>query len=531
MDISCDFGYLLVMPLRPENLPADPARLTQMVLELDAENESLRVLVKTLRTALFGAKSERQRPVDPDQIALDLGDLAAAAAASANDNAAGDGGKPSRPPRKAAQRNMGALPRHLPRHDVVIEPETTGCPCCGGALHRIGEDISEVLDVIPAILRVLRIIRGKYGCRSCETAVIQAPAPARVMDGGMVSTALVAHVVVAKFAWHLPLYRQVQMLGGQGIVLDRSTLAQWAKRAAWWLRPLYEGLLRYIHSHARVYCDETPLPRLAPGRGRTKVCQLWAHAVDDRPWQGPAHPAVAYVFAEGRGKAEITKQLAGFEGILQVDGYAAYKGLAGPIRLAFCLAHARRKFFAVAKATGSATAQEMIDRIAEVYAIEERVRGQSAERRRAVRQVETRPIMEGLKARLVAVDADISAKSSLAGAIRYTLGHWDGLVAFLDDGRIDVDSNAVERTMRPIGLGRKNSLFAGNEEGGETWAILASLINSAKLSGLDPFTYLNDVLERIVSGRTKANDLASLLPWAWKAERAAAGAAAPAWAA
>lgn len=511
------------MPLDRDQLPQDPADLAQMVLRLDAENAELRQTVASLKALIFGAKSEKAAVIDPDQGALDLGDLATAATPVANDNASRTAARPSRP-RRPAQRNVGALPRHLPRVVTVIEPASTACPCCARRLHKVGEDVAEALDVIPAIVRVLRTIRPKYACRACDGALVQAPAKPRVVDGGMASTALVAHVVTAKFAWHLPLYRQAQMFAGQGVVLDRATLVFWVRRAAWWLKPLYDRLLLYIRAQQRVFCDETPLPRLDPGRGRTKVCQLWAQAVDDRPWQGPARPAVGYVFAEGRDTAAVQEQLASFTGILQVDGYAAYKALVrqrqgAPIRLVFCLAHARRKFVAVFKTTRSEVAREVIARIGEVYAIEERIRGTTAAARRGVRQAESRPILAALKARLMAVLGEISGRSSLADAIRYALGHWDGLTAFLDDGRIDVDTNAVERTMRPIGLGRKNALFAGSTAGGRDWAILASLINSAKLNGIDPFTYLADVLERIVSGEVKANALDRLLPWTWQAER------------
>ncbi len=277
---------------------------------------------------------------------------------------------------------------------------------------------------------------------------------------------------------------------------------------------------------------ETRMPVLDPGRGRTKTCQFWAHAVDDRPWSGPSPPAVAYVFADGRGKGKIAAQLVDYAGILQVDGYVAYKSLAkdvreaGAIRLAFCLAHARRRFVKVYKTTKSPFAQEVIERIAAIYAIEESVRGTSAEIRLAARKNETGPLMAELKMRLTGVLKDISSKSPLAEAINYTLGHWDGLNVFLTDGRVEVDTNTVERSMRPIALGRKNSLFSGSEGGAESWAILASLLNTAKLNGLDPQTYLCDVLERIVSGRTKNHQLHELLAWNWKAAREAANRAA-----
>ena len=419
--------------------------------------------------------------------------------------------------------------RHLVRCEEVIEPESTICSCCGHRLERIGEDVSEALDMVPALLRVIRTIRPKYACRACTAHVVQAPARSRVMDGGMATTALVAHVVVSKFAWHLPLYRQAQIFAGYGIDIDRGTLGSWAGRAAWWLKPLYERLLAFIRSQPRLFCDEPRLPRLDPGRKRTKVCQLWAQAIDDRPWQGPAPPAVGYVFAESRGTAEIEAQLATFDGVLQVDGYAAYKSLAkrrrksnvAPLRLAFCLAHARRKFVEVVKTTGSTEALAVIATIAEIYRIEDRIRGMNAEDRLSVRKAASAALMAGLKTRLKTLMAEVSVKSALGKAVAYTLAHWHGLIAFLDDGRIEVDSNIVERSIKPVCLTRKNALFAGSSRGGETWAVLASLVNSAKLNDLDPETWLADVLEQIVSGAVPVNRLDDLLPWNWKAEREA----------
>jgi hypothetical protein len=248
--------------------------------------------------------------------------------------------------------------------------------------------------------------------------------------------------------------------------------------------------------------------------------------VDDRPWGGPAAPAVVYVFAQGRGLKEIRAQLAGYQGLLQVDGYAAYKGLAkpgrtpGPIQLAFCLAHARRKIMDVYKITRSAFAAEVIGVFGQIYAIEAQIRGRSAEERAAVRAAQTAPIMAELKRRLEDELAGLSSKSKLAKAIRYNLAHWAGLTRFLSDGRLEPDTNTVERTMRPIALGRRNYLFAGDEGGAETWAILASLLMTARLNDIDPLVWLSDVLEQIVSGRAKANDLRRLLAWNWKADRA-----------
>jgi transposase len=518
------------MPLRREDLPADPDQLADLALRLAADNERLRATLHSVNTLHFGARSERLATMVDAQMTLGLGDLATDASpppAPANDDMPGKVKTSLRSARQPARRNLGALPKHLPRREQIIEPDSTLCPCCTGQMHRIGECVHEALDVVPAILRVLRTVRPKYGCRACESAVAQAQAPSRLITAGMASTALVSWVVVSKFAWQMPLNRQAQMLAGYGVTLDRSTLVHWVDRAAWWLEGLYDLLLRTIHGFPHMFCDETPLPVLEKGRRHTRKCRLWAHAVDDRPWQGPAPPAVAYVFATGRDTEAITAQLGDrFAGVLQVDGYAAYKALAkrgkpGRIRLAFCLAHARRKFVAVHKTTQSPAALEVLRQIAAVYAIEERIRGGTAEQRRTAREAESRPLMEALKRRLTALLEEVSVKSTLAKAIRYTLGHWDGLTMFLADGRIEVDSNTVERTMRGIALGRHSYLFAGSERGARNWAILASLLTTAKLNGVDPLTWLTDVLERIVSGRTKSHQLRDLLPWNWKAAQAA----------
>ena len=512
------------MPLRLEDLPRDTEALRALALSLAAENEALKAAIRQINAQAFGPRSERgANLVAEGQLGLELGDLPQPPEPESEGEA-----KPpvERGRRKPARRNIGRLPSCLPRVIEVLEPASTTCACCSGVLHRIGEDIAEALDVVPARVRVLRTIRPRYACRACEGGVVQAPARLRLLEGGMATTALIASVAVWKYAWHLPLNRQVHMLAGQGVSLDRATLAKWMKKAAWWLKGLYQRQLEAIHAHPRLFCDETRLPVRKTGRRRTHTGQLWAHAVDDRPWGGPAAPAVVYVFAQGRGHKEIRAQLASYQGLLQVDGYAGYKALAqpgrepGPIQLAFCLAHARRKFAEVYKTTRSAFAAEVIGVFARIYRIEGQVRGRAAEDRRAARQSETAPIMAKLKRRLEEELAGLSSKSSLAGAIRYTLGHWAGLTRFLSDGRLEPDNNSVERTMRPIALGRRNYLFAGDDGGAQTWAILASLLNTARLNDLDPYLWLNDVLEQIVSGQAKANDLDRLLAWNWKADRA-----------
>ena len=510
------------MSIDVDSLPRDPDLLIRLVLELQAKNADLAERIAAFERLVFGTRSERVVVADPGQDELDLGDHVAGAV---DDNAVPERTVALSCLRKPAKRNVGALPTHLPRVERIIEPETKKCSCCEGSLHRIGEDIAETLDVIPAVMRVIRTIRPKYACRTCETGITQAPAAERMVNGGMASTALVAHVAVAKFAWHLPLYRQAQMFAGQGVALDRATLGGWIGRAAWWLRPLYERLLGHIRSQEYIFCDETPLRRLDPGRGRTKVCQLWSQAVDHRPWRGPSPPAVGYVYAEGRRATEVEAQLSSFAGVLHVDGYSAYKTLAKSsrhgdrIRLVFCLAHARRKFETVLKLTNSEIAAEVIILIRQIYEIERRITGASAGERLAVRQAEARPLMGKLHAVATKASGEISRQSSLARAIRYMFAHWNGLTAFLEDGRLSVDTNVVERSMRPIALGRRNSLFVGSAGGGRSWAILASLINTAKLNGVDPFTWLSDVLERIVSGAVKIKELDCLLPWHWQARR------------
>lgn len=514
------------MALRPETLPRDPDHLIELLLASEGKIESLQATIRSLKDMIFGSRSEKLAVIVAEQMALGLDETNATAPEPANDDRPAEAQKPAGK-RKKSKRNIGALPKHLPRHEVVIEPDSMECPCCAGKLHRIGETASEALDRIAAVVRVVRTVRPKYACRACEEVIVQAKAPTRLIESGMATTAFVSHIVVAKYGWYSTLYRQMQILAGYGVTIDRQTLSRWIKEAARMLKSLYERQLDAMHLHSRLFCDETRMPVLDPGKGHTNICQLWAHATDDRSWRGPAPPAVAYVFAGGRGKKEIATQLATFSGTLQVDGYGAYKALAkdkraaGAIQLAFCLTHARRKFVAVFKSTASPFAQEVVERIAAVYVIEKTIRGLEADQRRAVRQAQTKPLMEALKARLDATKDGLSIQSPLTKAINYTLNHWAGLILFLGDGRLEPDTNIVERSIRPIAIGRRNSLFCGDEGGGESWAILSSLINTCKLNEIDPETYLTDVLERIVSGRTKNNQLDELLVWKWKAAREA----------
>ena len=506
-------------------LPDDPATLQQMLREvvsaaaqLNAENDKLRLLIQRYLRHRFGPRSEQ---LDPDQLQLGLEDLeqeiAASESAQDADEVLGDQRR-----RRASQpnRNRGGLPAHLPRVEVIIDVESKQCPCCRGRLHAIGEDVSEMLDIIPAQLRIKVIRRPKYACRSCESAIVQAPAPERPIDGGMATEALIAHVVVSKFLDHLPLYRQSQILARQGIMLDRSTLSSWVGRACWWLKPLYDLIVKTVLSSDSLLADDTTLPVLDPGRGRTKTGRLWCYAVDQRPWGGSAAPAVAYIYSEDRKAERPASHLAAFRGTLQVDGYSGFKSLAegrpeGAIRLAFCWAHVRRRFYEIQAANGSPLATEALKRIAALYKIEAEIRGHPAETRQAIRRERSHPLVEELHAWLQQQLNRVSGKSAIAEAIRYALNHWQGLIVFLDDGRIELDTNAVERAIRPVALNRKNTLFAGSDSGACHWATIMTLIQTAKLNGIEPMSYLTDILQRIVSGRTKSHELESMLPWNW----------------
>ena len=365
--------------------------------------------------------------------------------------------------------------------------------------------------------------RPKYACRACEQAVVQAPAPERLIKGGLPTEAMVAHVLVAKYAWHLPLYRQAQMLAAQGLDIKRAILAFWVGYAAAELKPLYLRMRELILASGKIAVDETVAPVLDPGRGRTKKGYFWAIARDDRSWGGTDPPAIVYSYAPGRGAVHALKLLDHYRGVVQCDGYAAYKTLAAAapgeaITLAFCWSHLRRHFFDIAKGGNAPIASEALERIAALYAIEKAIRGQSADARRAARQHKSKPLVLALKVWLEQQLARVSGKSLIAEAIRYALHHWDGLTRFLDDGRIELDTNIVERGIRPIVLNRKNALFAGHDQGADNWACIASLIETCKMHGVDPQAYVTDVLTKLVH-LWPASRIDELMPWAWAAER------------
>ena len=515
-------------------LPVDIEALQALVAAAHAERDAalaerdqalsqidrLRHLLRQLQRAQFGRRSEK---LDPEQLLLALEDIEQALAGNEADDDKKDP-VAARARGEKRRANRGALPAHLPRVDVTIEPEDTNCPCCRAPMHVIGEETSQRLDVVPAQFRVIVTHRPKYACRACEEAVVQAPAPERLIKGGLPTEAMVAYVLVAKYAWHLPLYRQAQMLLAQGLDIKRAILAFWVGYAAAELKPLYLRLRELILTSGKIAVDETVAPVLDPGRGRTKKGYFWAIARDDRPWGGTDPPAIAFSYAPGRGAVHGLKLLEHYRGIVQCDGYAAYKTIAGAasgeaIMLAFCWAHLRRGFFDIAKGGNAPIASEALERIAALYAIEKTIRGKSAGERRAVRQERSKPLVLALKTWFEQQLARVSGKSLIAEAIRYGLNHWDGLIRFLDDGRIELDTNIVERGIRPIVLNRKNALFAGHDQGAENWACIASLIETCKLHGVDPQAYFTDVLTKLVN-LWPASRLDELMPWAWAASRA-----------
>lgn len=509
-------------------LPEEPAALRALLLAalaerdgmaaerdaLAAQNERLHHLLLKLRRQRFGRKSER---LPEEQLLFAFEEIEATLATHAAE-AEQRSAELRRKRAEGRRSNRGRLPAHLPRVEVVLAPESGACPCCQGPLVEIGADTSERLDVIPAQFRVVVTKRPKLACRACAGVVLQAPAPARLIEGGLPTEASVAHVLVARYADHLPLYRQAQILARQGIVLGREVLAAWVGSAAAEIGPVVRRMREILLASPRLFADETTMPVLDPGRGQVKKGYAWAIARDDRPWGGTDPPGVVFRYAPGRGREHAEALLAGYRGILQCDGYAAYKGLAagGAVVLAFCWSHVRRGFYELARKQAAPIATEALQRIAALYAVEAAVRGQSAEARRAARQVRSRPLAEALFVWFEAQLARLPGGSPTAEAIRYALNHREGLLRFLGDGRIDLDTNTVERAIRPICLGRKNALFASGDEGGARWAAIASLVETCKLNGVDPQRYFTDLLTRLVN-RWPNSRIDELMPWCWAA--------------
>jgi transposase len=418
----------------------------------------------------------------------------------------------ARRPRIKTRRTARALPAHLPRRTVVHSPESCQCPECGSLLRRLGEDVSEMLDYVPGYFQVIRHVRPKLSCAQCSK-VVQRSAPHRPIDRGLPSAALLAQVLVSKYADHCPLYRQASIYRRAGLELDRATLASWVGEASDLLDPLVGALGRYVLAAYKLHADDTPVPVLDPGRGRTKTGRLWTYVRDDRPAAGPDPPALWYRYSPDRKGERPREHLRSFQGILQADGYAGFAQLYEGARIleAACWAHARRKYYDLYAIDRSPVATDALRRIGELYAIERQIRGALPEVRCRVRRERSAPILEALREWLQATLRTVSAKSPLAGAIHYTLVRWTALTRFVDDGRIELDNNTAERAIRPLVLGRKNYLFAGSDAGGERAANIYSLIGTCLLNHIDPSAYLRHVLALI--GEHPINRIEALLPW------------------
>lgn len=522
------------------DLPEDPALLKALIAQLQAQNtkltttlrahdlvvQALRLQIARLRKQAFGKSSEKiEREIEQLEFALedvlvsvaqqglvtsDQDDSEAQAAAASAETTPGP--RPSRRPRVSAD---------TPRQRHELDPGST-CPECGGELRLVGEDVSEILEMITAKLQVIEVARPKKSCRCCEK-MVQVPAPSRPIPGSMAGGSLLAHVLVSKFDDHLPLYRQNEILARMGADIPRSTLADWCGRSMRILQPVIDRIEASVLSQ---HADDTPIRVLAPERRAKGIGKgvmqgrIWGYVCDQRPWAGTAPPGVVYRYAPNWKAEHVLAHLGSASGILQADAYKGYAKLYEPVadgeprfREAACFAHWRRDFHDIWTSQKSEIAHEALERIGQLYDIEREIAGKPADIRRAVRQELSRPKLEALHSWAEKQLTRISTKGDLAKAFRYALGRWHAFSLFLDDGRVAIDNNAAERAVRPICLGKKNWLFAGSETGAETLARAMTLIESAKMNGLDPQAYITDLLNRIHDH--KINRVGELLPWNW----------------
>jgi len=505
--------------IAPETLPDDIAALKRIIAEMArdavtarAEIAKLKFQLARYRRAEFGRSSEKlTREIEQLELAIEALETdqaerlaTASPAVAAMVEAAVEAQKPARRP----------LPEHLPREEV-LHPAACACPHCGGALRRIGEDVTETLDYVPGRFKVIRHVREKLSCRACDT-VIAAPAPDHAIARGRAGAGLLAHIVVSKYDDHLPLYRQAEIFAREGVSLQTSTLSGWVGATAAALAPLVDALAADVMTSDTLHVDDTPVPVLAPGTGKTKTGRLWVYVRDERAFAGARPPAALFFYSADRKGEHPRAHLQDFRGVIHADGYSGFNELFTGNRIteAACWAHVRRKFFDVHAATGSPIAQEALKRIGDLYGVEKAIAGSPPDHRRRERQQRSKPIAEALAIWAEQILPKLSRKSELAKAFRYMRSRWKALLRCLDDGRLALDNNPAERALRCVAIGRKNYLFAGSDAGGRRAAALYSLIESAKLNRLNPQHYLADVLARIADH--PARQIAELLPWHWQ---------------
>ena len=519
---------MICMPASALPIPDDIASLQHLVAaqraELDAERaaraqaeaaligrdlliEKLKVQIAKLKRMHFGQSSEKLK-TEIEQLELALEELETAEAE-----------QPVRPEssRRLRPVPVRSLPAHLPREEIVHLPVSgdSVCPSCGCKLHRLGEDSDEVLDIEPITYKVVRHVRPKFSCRACEK-IVQAPAPAKAIARGRASFRTIAHVIVSKFDHHLPLYRQAEIMAEQGIEIDRSTLAGWAGQGAALLDPIVNRIRETVLASTKLHTDDTPVPMLDPGRGKTKTARLWVHAIDDRAHAGSGKPAVWFAFTTDRKAEHPQRMLKTFVGHLQADAYAGYDALYRSNRVfeVGCWGHARRKIWDIHQAKATATTTELLERIGGLYAVEEQVRGQPPDVRCSARQLQSKPQLEELRRRMEAIRLQLTAKSTLAVAITYALKRWGALTRYIDDGRLEIDNLIAERAIRGVAIGRRNWLFAGSKAGGDRAAAIYSIIETCKINGVEPLAYITDVMQKIASDWPNSR-IDELMPWKW----------------
>jgi transposase len=489
-------------------LDAQRQTLTEQAEELNSRRariEHLRLMVEKFRHMIFGRKSEKLvLKLEQMEFELEEDETTQAEAEAIAERVA-----PIKEAKPRSERKP--LPEHLKREEVTHKPDTDCCPDCGGGLRHFGDDISEQLEYVPENFKVIRHVRPKFACTGCNR-VVEAPAPARSIERGLAAPSLLAHVIVSKYADHLPLFRQSEIYARQGVEISRSTMAGWVGAASGLLGPLVEAIGRHVFAGRKLHADDTPMPVLAPGNGKTKTGRLWTYVRDERPAGEQTAPAVWFAYSEDRRGEHPRQHLKNFTGALQADAYAGFHHLYGNhIYEAACWAHARRKFHDIHLAHASPTTTEALSRIGALYAIEDEVRGKPVDLRLSVRQARARPLLDDLRKWMEKALRSLSSKSETAAAIRYALSRWRALTRYTEDGLLEIDNSAAERALRAVALGRKNFLFAGSDNGGDRAAAMYTLIGSAKLNGLDPELYLRTVLALIADH--PISHIQDLLPW------------------